>query len=176
MSWLLPPYSRRPPQRAWNPGIAHQLPHTRSLVLVQFQGDPIEEVFMFALLDTRIVTLVEVCFHKAILRTCCRLPQSMELPAEMELVFTMRFFTLSNKRAVSRKGATTFTAHVSSNPSSDFCMRSANTPAPGAKALALLTAVIGCCTCSARSMQPDKAATQEMSERGIADFMLVSVH
>ena len=61
--------------------------------------------------------------------TCWRLSKSMRLPALMELALTTRSFTLPKSRAVSRKGATTFTAQVSSKPSSDFCIRSANTPA-----------------------------------------------
>ena len=39
----------------------------------------------------------------------------------MELTFTMRLVMLSSKREVSRKGAITLTAQVSSYPSSDFC-------------------------------------------------------
>lgn len=45
----------------------------------------------------------------------------MELPAEMELTLTMRSLMCSRRRDVSRKGAITFTAHVRSYPSSDFC-------------------------------------------------------
>lgn len=53
--------------------------------------------------------------------TCCRLLKSSEEPAEIELTFTMRLEILSSRSEVSRKGAITFTAQVSSYPSSDFC-------------------------------------------------------
>ena len=54
--------------------------------------------------------------------TCCRLLKSIEDPAETELTFTILEVTLSSNSDVSKKGAMTLTAHVSSYPSSDFCI------------------------------------------------------
>lgn len=62
-------------------------------------------------------------------RTACKLSKSILLPADMELTLTMRSLTLLYSKAVSKKGASTFTAHVSSKPSSVSCFFCAKTPA-----------------------------------------------
>lgn len=55
------------------------------------------------------------------MHACCKLLKSMEDDAEMELTFTIRSVMESSSKDVSRNGAMTLTAHVSSYPSSDFC-------------------------------------------------------